>query len=191
MPDHKAIVDAELHEPKGALNAAEGAIYVSDGVGSGSWQRSQVSDHGEMTITNNATATVTSSAADSTLNLDSDYVKITAGWGNPHGHGVTFNVDELVVTVDGHYDLSFWSSILIPKNGNFFAIKYAVDDGTPYSLQKMVSQSATANDYRTMAGHGGVDLVVGQTVSVYIASTQNDSIVIEEAGLSLHLIHEN
>lgn len=37
MPEHKAIIDAERHEPKGASTAASGTAYISDGAGSGSW----------------------------------------------------------------------------------------------------------------------------------------------------------
>lgn len=35
--DHKTIVDAERHEPKGASTAASGTVYTSNGAGSGSW----------------------------------------------------------------------------------------------------------------------------------------------------------
>jgi len=35
---HKDLPDSELHEPKGVSTAASGEVYVSDGVGSGTWQ---------------------------------------------------------------------------------------------------------------------------------------------------------
>lgn len=35
--EHKDIPDAQLHEPKGVVTASEGAVYVADGLGSGSW----------------------------------------------------------------------------------------------------------------------------------------------------------
>ena len=35
---HKSIPDAELHEPKGAISALAKQVYVSNGVGGGSWQ---------------------------------------------------------------------------------------------------------------------------------------------------------
>ena len=188
--EHKDIPDANLHEPRGAATATDREMYVADGAGSGSWQRSAMSDHAEMTITNNSTATVVTAAVDSTLNTDSDYVKITASWGESHSHGILFSTDKLVVAVDGHYDLAFWSSIKIPTINNFVGIKYAINDGTPYSLQKLVSQSSTGNDYRNFAGHGGATLSVGDTISVYIAASKSDNIVVEEAGISLSLRHE-
>jgi len=188
--EHKDITGADLHEPKGASSASAGEIFVADGAGSGSWENTSISQHGEMDITNNTTATAVTAAVDVTLNTDSDYVKVTASWASAHEHNVTFNVDELVVAIDGFYEIAFWSSIKIPQNNNFIAIKYAINDGTPYSLQKMVSQSATTNDYRTMAGHGGAPLSAGDTVSIYMAATKTDSIVVEEAGMHLHLVHE-
>ena len=35
---HKSIPDAQLHEPKGAISALAKQVYVSDGLGSGTWQ---------------------------------------------------------------------------------------------------------------------------------------------------------
>ena len=201
MPDHKAIPDAELHEPKGAAGASSGDIYtangagsgvwtppaihepkgidtattmemyVADGLGGGSWQDNAMSVHGQMAVTNNSTATVTASAADATLNTDSDYVKIVAGWSGTHLEGITFNTDKLVVPVDGDYTLSFWCAVKVPLNNNFVGVKFAVDDATPYSLQKLVTQSVTTTDYKNMFGSSMLTLTAGQTISIYIASS--------------------
>lgn len=35
--EHKLIADPNIHEPKGAATAATGAVYTSDGAGSGTW----------------------------------------------------------------------------------------------------------------------------------------------------------
>ncbi len=37
MPLHSALTDPELHEPKGVAAASAGEVYLSDGLGSGSW----------------------------------------------------------------------------------------------------------------------------------------------------------
>lgn len=37
MASHSQLSGAELHEPKGAENATNGQVYVSDGTGSGTW----------------------------------------------------------------------------------------------------------------------------------------------------------
>lgn len=36
---HSAITDPQVHEPKGASTASADTVYVSDGVGSGTWQQ--------------------------------------------------------------------------------------------------------------------------------------------------------
>lgn len=188
--EHSTITDPNIHEPKGASTATNKSVLSSDGAGGTAWLRQQMSDHAQMTIANNATATAVTAAVDATLNTDSDYVKITPNWVNTHGLGITFNVDELVAAVDGHYLLHFWADVKIPSINNFVGIKYAINDTTPYSTQKLKSQSTTANDYRNMSGSGYLTLSAGDTVSVYIAATKTDNLVIEEAGLVLYLAHE-
>jgi hypothetical protein len=37
MPAHSALTGTDLHEPKGVAIAASGKVYLSDGLGSGSW----------------------------------------------------------------------------------------------------------------------------------------------------------
>lgn len=58
---HKDIPDAQLHEPKGASTAANGRVYVSNGSGSGSWQKvkddnidSELSEQGAFLESNGA-----------------------------------------------------------------------------------------------------------------------------------------
>lgn len=189
--EHSTLTDADgIHEPKGISTATDREMYMADGAGSGTWQRSIVSDHGDMNITNNAIATATTAASDATLNTDTDYTKISAGWAAGHILGIAFDTDKLVATIAGDYKLTFWAAIKIPLNNNFIGIKFAVDDSTPYSLQKLVSQSATTNDYRNMFGSAIIQLAAGQSVSIYLASTKTDNLVVEEAGAQLLLIHE-
>ena len=188
--EHDTITDPYLREPKGAAAASAGTVYVSDGAASGAWEHTLMSDHASMVITNNATATSTTAAADSTLNTDSDYTKITAGWALTHSAGITFNVDELVVAVTGDYKIDFWGTLKIPTNNNFVGVKYAINDTTPYSTQKIKAQAATANDYRNISASAMVSLTAGDTISVYAASTSSDSLVFEEAGVAVLLVHE-
>jgi len=35
---HNAIPDADLHEPKGVVDASDGQVYIADGSGSGAWE---------------------------------------------------------------------------------------------------------------------------------------------------------
>jgi hypothetical protein len=38
MPEHSAITDPYLHEPKGVASTQQGKFYVADGAGSGTWK---------------------------------------------------------------------------------------------------------------------------------------------------------
>lgn len=39
MPEHKDIVDPNIHEPKGVAAASADTVYVATGAGSGTWQK--------------------------------------------------------------------------------------------------------------------------------------------------------
>lgn len=187
--EHKDIADPYIGEPKGASTATAGQVYKANGSGSGVWSDTAFNVHGDMIIESGTTGIVTSAAADATLNTDSDYVKITGDWSVGHVDGITFNTDELVVPVAGGYEVFFWADILVPKNNNFIGIKYAINDTTPYSTRKIISQSNTTNDYLNMFGAGIVTpLAATNTISMYIASTQADSLIVQEAGLVVKLL---
>lgn len=188
--EHSAIPDAQLHEVKGAAGASNRQILVANGAGSTTFQDNSMTAHAEMAIINNVIATAVPAATDTTLNTDSDYRKITAGWTQTHGAGIVFNVDELQVPVDGHYHFQFWATLKVPLINNFVGVKYAVNDTPPYSLQKIKSQSVTANDYRNLFATGYAALNANDTVSLYLAGTKADNLVVEEAGLVMYLGHE-
>lgn len=188
--EHVNISDPNIHEPKGAAAAHGKSVLTADGAGGTSWNRQQMSDYAQMSIVNNATATAVTAAVDPTLNTDSDYVKVTAGWAKTHGIGITFNVDELQVAVDGHYLLHFWADVKVPANNNFIGVKVAINDTTPYSLQKLKSQSVTTNDYKNISGSAYISLSAGDTISIYTAASKTDNLTFEEAGVVLYLAHE-
>jgi len=109
---HKDIVDAQRHEPKGASTATTNSVYASNGSGSGAWTKIKSPNldgissdggssnkkiitngaegfvqrldaaYGSMVITNNTNGFAVTAAADSTLNTNTDYVLFT-GTGAP------------------------------------------------------------------------------------------------------------
>lgn len=109
---HRLISDSELHEPKGVVSAIQGAAYVADGVGSGTWKKVSstelqglsgdsgvagkvlVSDgangfimtphitYGVMGVTNNTAAFTVAASADPLLATTADYALFT-GAGAP------------------------------------------------------------------------------------------------------------
>ena len=191
MPEHVDITDPELHEPKGVAAASAGQLLIADGAGGSSWKHDLTNTHGDAIITSNTTATAVTAAVDNTLATDSDYVKITSGWSLAHGIQVTLNVDELVFPIGGDYFITFWADVFVPTTNNFVGIKYAVNDTPPFSNRKIISQSSSTSDYLNLSASGIItNLSSNDTVSMYIAATKTDNLIVQEAGLIAFLLHE-
>lgn len=188
MPEHKDLTGANLHEPKGADSASEGQIYIADGLGSGVWRSNAWNTHGVMKIEANTTAEVTPTAADATLATDSDYTKVITNWQAGHLEGITFNTDELVIPINGEYEIHGWANISLPSNNQRVGLKYAVNDSTPYSTQKLVGTSAAAGDIVNVSGAAIITLASTDTVSLYIATDKAGDPTVLEAGLLIKLM---
>lgn len=144
-----------------------------------------------MIITNNTTAKTLVAAADATLNTNTDYSKLTgasAPWSNLYTHNTTFSIDKMTVPFAGYYQLYFWGSFKIVSINNFIGIKFAIN--STLSTQKIVTQSSTANDIRSISGMSIVGpLAAGDSISLYIAGTIGTNITLQDGGLMLGYIH--
>lgn len=181
-----------IGEPKGVAAASSGQLLVADGAGGSSWKHDLTNTHGDAIIASNTTPTAVTAAVDATLATDSDYVKVTSGWSLAHGIQITLNVDELVFPIGGDYFVTFWADVKVPLTNNFVAIKYAVNDTPPFSNRKIIAQSSSTSDYLNLAASGIVtSLAPNDTLSMYIAATKTDNLIVQEAGLIAFLLHEN
>ena len=188
MVEHNTLTGSDLHEPKGASTASVGQLLVADGAGGTSWVHDLTNTHADAIISSNTTATAVTAAVDTTLATDSDYVKVTAGWSLAHGIQITLNVDELVFPIGGDYFITFWADVKVPLTNNFVAI----NDTPPYSNRKIIAQSSSTSDYLNLAASGIVtNLSSNDTLSMYIAATKTDNLIVQEAGLIAFLLHEN
>lgn len=180
-----------IGEPKGVGAAEAGQVHIADGAGSGSWEYNLGNVHADAIIASNTTVSAVTAASDVTLATDSDYIKVVAGWSLAHARNMTLNVDELVIGVAGEYFITFWADIKVPLNNNFVGVKYAINDTTPYSNRKVIAQSSTTNDFLNLSASGIVaSLSVNDTLSIYIAGTKSDNLVVQEAGLIAFMLHE-
>ncbi len=218
--EHNIITDPNRHEPKGIIAASAGQVYtatgggtdggvwgdslpigadtatvnqmfVSDGVGGGAWKDGP-NIYGEMIVQNNTGLTVLSSATDSTLNLDTDYIKagtVPGTWSAGALSGVTFSVDELSVTVPGTYKLTFWADLEISNTNTLVAVKFAINNTIPYSLRKLLLQSNSANNVGNVGGSAIIPgLVASDVISLYVAADANTNVTVRESGLILTLM---
>lgn len=188
---HKNIVDADRHEPKGATAAAANTVYISNGAGSGSWLPVVAGNSAEMFINNGATATTIPAAADATLSTDTDYRKLTAGWALYSQTGViSFATDKLIVSRNGDYTVYFNASI-VGGNASVTGIKIVKNDITPYSTRKQsfTHSSATA---KMAVGIKFImtGLIAGDSLSIYLANTVGN-VTVEQASMSCELSKAN
>ena len=191
MPEHRDLTGAELHEPKGIEIAPQHTVYESDGAGSGNWVYGVGAVHAEMVIESNATPEVVPTAVDGTLNTDSDYTKIITGWTSGHVHNMSFNTDELVVEIAGSYEIHAWFDISLPSNNQKVGIKYAINDTTPYSTRKLITNSSSAGDIVNVAGSAMIlNLGIGDTISVYTATDLAGDPTIIDGGLLIKLLDQ-
>jgi len=194
----------KLPRPEGSDTALIHQSPQSDGAGGLSWDYPSGVVYAQMDMISNAnvqSVSYTSATARATwLSTDTSYIKMT-GTNFPFVATIldhfTFDAahDTLVVQIAGDYQLDFWGSFLLNDTNTFLSIKYAINDATPYSLQKLTGQSATASDVVNLSAAGIVEgLSVNDTISIYVAawraSATATNITFEDGGITATLLHE-
>lgn len=146
---HNTLTGADDHEPKGAAAASTERIYLSDGAGSGSWDKLPASsidttgsDDGDIFYSDGTGAggwsaapggtfgsfSVGANTAATTISILDTYYKVTAGLTGEHLDGVTFTVDHLTLPTSGIYRVDASISFIGPNSDTIvFATS---DDGT-------------------------------------------------------------
>jgi hypothetical protein len=192
-----------IPDPKGFSGALDHqALHRESGVVD--WKYPSGVIYSEMDIVNNAVVqniAYTSATARATwLSTDANYVKCT-GAGFPFAVGptqlVTFDAvnDQFVIQVAGTYLINFWGSFLLADTNTYLSLKYAKNNTTPYSLQKLTGQSTSANDIINLSAAGvTTPLIVGDNISLYIAAWRaagiNTNVTLEDGGMTITLLHE-
>jgi hypothetical protein len=189
---HKNLTGSDLHEPKGISSAGTGTAYFADGAGSGNWVDPGGSVYGETIVTNNSTTQNMTIATDTTLNTDSDYVKVDSGvWTAGLNDGVTFNTsnDYLEIATSGVYVLSFWASFVNDTNLSVTAFKYSTDNtNATLSTRKVSRKTGTGGDVGSITAVGHAQLNAGDKVSMFVAADKTCVITLQDAGLTLILL---
>lgn len=185
--EHVDISAGEIHEPKGINGASADQAYISDGLGSGSWQDVAVHNHyGEMEIIQNTTATAVTAATDATLYTGTDYVQLAGIFQAGTVDGVTYASDELTVPRTGVYLFNRWA-IMESSVGNVnVGLKFTLN-GTPGPTT--IRQKISSGGDRIEASSASlISLTVGDRLGIAIACDVTANITLSDGGVSLVLV---
>lgn len=191
---HSAITsDADLHEPKGAGSATSRQVLTSNGAGGTTFANGLMNTHSQVGIISNTTAKAVAAAADATLNTNTDYTKMTGAafpWTVSYTDNISFATDQFTLPYGGYYLVSFWGSFKVAAINTFMGIKYAINNTAPYSVQKLITQSTTANDIKSLSATSIIGPVsANDTLSFYIASTNATNITLQDGGVMVGYLH--
>lgn len=181
---HKSIPDADLHEPKGISSATVDKAYISNGLGSGSWQVIPGRAHADMYIDAGATTQALSSA--------SAYAKLNPGteWTSGVSNILTISpsTGEITLGLAGTYLINFWITLTTTAlaSGTAYRFKFALD-GTTSSRVLETHKPTNGADVVTCSATGIVTATAGQKLTIYCAGDATSSganITVNEAGLT-------
>jgi hypothetical protein len=132
-------------------------------------------------------------AVDTTLNTDTDYVKMTGAsfpWALSYQDNVTWSTDEFILPHAGYYMVSFWAGFLLPAASTRIGVKYIINDTAPYSTQKLIARSASTNDIASTSAMSIIGPVnANDTLGIYVASTVTGNITLQDGGLMVAYLH--
>ena len=191
MAEHSTLTGSSLHEPKGVATANDGQIYVANGAGSGAWEDSGGSSHGQMDVVSNATNIALTGTS---LTIIANYIRVTGIWQAPTtttNSGISFSTDLLVVPTTGTYRVEFWGSFITP-NSSVTAFKFGINQPatspTTLSSNTMKRTSGASSDYGVAAAHQMVDLTANDEIALYVASDTTGNLLIEDSVMMLQLV---
>jgi hypothetical protein len=178
---HAAIPEAYLHESKGVSTALNGQVYITDGLGSGSWK--YLSKYGELYMTGAVTAQALTATA---ARIDPG-----ATWVAGESANITLNAADgtFTITQTDKYSVDFWCSFNTDAvaAGTLYTFYYAIDG--VISTRSISVQKLTAGVDRLNAGSFGIAaLTAGQVISIYAKSSINSTITPVEAGFNLQAV---
>lgn len=183
--EHKDITDPNLHEPKGIGSAVEGSVYVSNGVGSGSWIKRYVDDPAFVEIDSPAVVksltSVTDVLVDGFVYDDVVSSKFNLSSGN-----------RLTILETGFYSVNF-SVQLTPQttlgaNNETINVKLVLNSINPPASRNVpliITRNSINTDTFILNVNRIIDLTAGDYFELYLnnqAATRSYSV---KAGLNL------
>lgn len=192
MALHKDLPDSELHEPKGIASALSDEVYEADGSGSGSWVNNFA--YGQLAIDNGSDTNdiALSAATDSTLNTDSDYVKlnVTGLWQDDGSERTTVSASDGDITVDhpGVYEISFYCSLYNDKSAETdIAFKWGLN-GTLSSTKLVDTFKGSGQRHSVSSSAIYSGLTTNDSIDLYVAADTSQTATISDAKFFIRMI---
>lgn len=192
MADHKTLPNDQLHEPIDVVNASSGEVYVADGSGSGNWTNNFA--YGQLKVDNDSTDNEISlsEATDSSLNANSDYVKLLVSglWQEDGSYRTTLSASGGEITLDhaGTYEINFYCS-LYTNTSDETDIAFKWDIGGQLSTTKLIDTFKGSGQRHSVSATGIYDSIGGNSVvSLYVASDTAQTITISDAVFFVRMV---
>lgn len=195
MAIHKDLPSNEWHPayPPGISSAIDGQVFVSNGLGGGSWTSFDTlvdanKQYGSIICDSEVTVPLTV-ATDPNLNLNTDYVPLNATgmWSAGDIKDVTLDtVNGSVITESaGAFIVSFWANHSVDSTSDTnVSFKYLIN-GTEYSQLKLETTSDFSGEYKNISAMSVVPLSLGDTVQIVVAAESTCDLKLNSAELVL------
>ena len=157
MPDHKAIADPEIHEPKGVASASVDEVYHADGAGSGTWKKVAGASTNVVTV-NSITDFPAAVAGVITLAADTTYVV---------GGQLSLGTDRIVMANNSHIMGTNPKYSKLTYTGSSALITAA--SGVTHTISDMALSAASGTCF-SLTG-GGTETAYYRGVEVSAATT--------------------
>lgn len=179
--EHDAIVNAELHEPKGVSAATVNQVYVSDGASSGAWTNSNslvgASEYA-------AIYTADGSTASAAITTPVELALETNGPGSVVVPDATNN--RITLTTAGDYYIDFSLSYTGSASNAVWQFHARLDGVESYvGIHRKIG---VGSDVGSCSFSGIVTATAGQQLTIYAESDTSSTITVSDAQLSAILV---
>lgn len=149
---HSIITDPNIHEPKGVATATSGKAYISDGAGSGTWQKVQLAMGACMKASSAAATTLVTTAYQV---INNAILGGTITWAVNTNEGMTTSITDGYIQVPstGIYHIGYVMSLVPSTATSIFRITLGVDSGAGIVSKETlvmseIRTSSTADTYQ-------------------------------------------
>jgi hypothetical protein len=209
MTEHVSIQDPHIHEPKGISVAVEGALYIANGAGSGSWGVPfglDTAANGQVFVSDGlgegnwetpggaafGSVFFTLNAVVTTITTQGVNVTLDPGvWAMTVVDSIVFDTNKFIIPEDGIYEihasLSFAGGAV---SGDIYRFSFA-NNGAPIASCPLIRRQTGSTDI----GNGGTSTFQlfseGDEISILVQNeSNNNNLTVSDASFTIVLLKE-